>query len=70
MFVQFDRLTALGRELLHDLLADLPADLAGDDAEFLTRLGQFEQLTTDWPPPRPPCRCASRPGLRPSRRSG
>lgn len=38
-------LTAVGRELLHDMLADLPSSLAGDDNEFLTRLGQFEQLT-------------------------
>jgi DNA-binding PadR family transcriptional regulator len=38
-------LTDVGRELLHDMLADLPASLAGDDNEFLTRLGQFEQLT-------------------------
>jgi len=38
-------LTAVGRELLHDMLADLPPALAGDDHEFLTRLGQFEQLT-------------------------
>jgi DNA-binding PadR family transcriptional regulator len=40
-------LTDLGRELLHDLLADLPAALAGDEPEFLTRLGQFEHLTPD-----------------------
>jgi len=32
-------LTEVGRELLHDLLADLPAAQAGDDAEFLARLG-------------------------------
>ncbi|GAA4258451.1 PadR family transcriptional regulator [Dactylosporangium darangshiense] len=38
-------LTAVGRELLHDMLADLPAEQAGDEPEFLTRLGQFEQLT-------------------------
>jgi DNA-binding PadR family transcriptional regulator len=38
-------LTDVGRELLHDLLADLPAEQAGDEPEFLTRLGQFEQLT-------------------------
>jgi DNA-binding PadR family transcriptional regulator len=38
-------LTDVGRELLHDMLADLPPSLAGDDNEFLTRLGQFEQLT-------------------------
>jgi|SRR4051812_29288397 DNA-binding PadR family transcriptional regulator len=40
-------LTDLGRELLHDLLADLPPALAGDEPEFLTRLGQFEHLTPD-----------------------
>src|SRR4051812_8895852 len=40
-------LTDLGRELLHDLLADLPAEQAGDEPEFLTRLGQFEHLTPD-----------------------
>jgi DNA-binding PadR family transcriptional regulator len=38
-------ITELGREMLHDLLADLPAAQAGDDAEFLARLGQFELLT-------------------------
>jgi DNA-binding PadR family transcriptional regulator len=38
-------LTEVGRELLHDMLADLPADQAADEPEFLTRLGQFEQLT-------------------------
>jgi len=37
-------LTDVGRELLHDMLADLPADQAGDDTEFMTRLGQFEFL--------------------------
>jgi DNA-binding PadR family transcriptional regulator len=37
-------LTDLGRELLHDLIAELPADQAGDDLEFLTRLGQFSFL--------------------------
>ncbi|MEU7876239.1 PadR family transcriptional regulator [Dactylosporangium sp. NPDC049140] len=40
-------LTDLGRELLHDMLADLPAEQAGDEPEFLTRLGQFEHLTPD-----------------------
>lgn len=34
-------LTDVGRELLHDLLSELPAAQAGDDLEFLTRLGQF-----------------------------
>jgi DNA-binding PadR family transcriptional regulator len=38
-------LTDIGRELLHDMVADLPGDLAADEPEFLTRLGQFEQLT-------------------------
>lgn len=37
-------LTDVGRELLRDLIADLPAALAGDDLEFLTRLGQFGYL--------------------------
>jgi DNA-binding PadR family transcriptional regulator len=40
-------LTDIGRELLHDMLADLPPELAGDESEFLTRVGQFEQLTPD-----------------------
>lgn len=38
-------LTDVGRELLHDLLAELPAAQAGEDLEFLTRLGQFVFLT-------------------------
>jgi len=37
-------LTDTGRELLHDMLAELPADQAGDDTEFLSRLGQFSLL--------------------------
>ncbi|MHA7985923.1 PadR family transcriptional regulator [Rathayibacter sp. CAU 1779] len=37
-------LTDVGRELLHDLIAELPAAQAGDDLEFLTRLGQFSFL--------------------------
>jgi DNA-binding PadR family transcriptional regulator len=37
-------ITAVGRELLHDMLAELPAELAGDDTEFLCRLGQFTLL--------------------------
>jgi len=37
-------LTDVGQELFHDMLADLPADQAGDDTEFLTRLGQFDLL--------------------------
>ncbi len=38
-------ITATGRELLHDMLAELPLEQAGDDTEFLTRLGQFDYLT-------------------------
>jgi DNA-binding PadR family transcriptional regulator len=38
-------ITEVGREMLHDMLAGLPADQAGDDAEFLARVGQFELLT-------------------------
>src|SRR5215470_11029819 len=38
-------ITETGQEMLHELLADLPAAQAGDDAEFLARLGQFELLT-------------------------
>jgi DNA-binding PadR family transcriptional regulator len=38
-------LTAVGRELLHDMLAELPAEQAGDDVEFVARLGQFGLLT-------------------------
>lgn len=38
-------LTDVGQELLHDMLADLPAEQAGDDTEFLARLGQFGFLT-------------------------
>lgn len=34
-------LTDVGRELLHDLLSEFSAAQAGDDLEFLTRLGQF-----------------------------
>jgi DNA-binding PadR family transcriptional regulator len=37
-------LTAVGRELLRDMLADLPDELAGEDAEFLSRLGHFGWL--------------------------
>jgi DNA-binding PadR family transcriptional regulator len=40
-------LTGVGRELLHDLLAELPAEQAGDELEFLTRLGQFSFLEPD-----------------------
>jgi DNA-binding PadR family transcriptional regulator len=37
-------LTDDGREQLHDMLADLPAELAGTEEEFLSRLGQFDEL--------------------------
>ena len=37
-------ITAVGLELLHDLLAELPPEAAGDDLEFLTRFGQFSLL--------------------------
>jgi DNA-binding PadR family transcriptional regulator len=40
-------LTDVGRELLHDMLADLPPELAGDELEFLTRVGLFDQLAPD-----------------------
>jgi DNA-binding PadR family transcriptional regulator len=40
-------LTDVGHNLLHDMLADLPADQAGDDTEFLARLGQFELLSAE-----------------------
>jgi DNA-binding PadR family transcriptional regulator len=37
-------LTEVGQELLHDMLAELPADQAGDDTEFIARLGQFSLI--------------------------
>jgi DNA-binding PadR family transcriptional regulator len=40
-------ITEVGRELLHDMLAELPPELAGNEDEFLTRVGLFDQLTTD-----------------------
>lgn len=40
-------LTATGRELLHDMIADLPAEQAGDDNEFMARVGQFSLLSPD-----------------------
>ncbi|BCY13081.1 PadR family transcriptional regulator [Actinoplanes sp. L3-i22] len=40
-------ITAVGLELLHDMIAELPPELAGDEPEFLTRLGLFEELTPD-----------------------
>ena len=39
-------LTAVGRELLHDMLADLPAEQAADPDEFLARLGQFSLINS------------------------
>ena len=39
-------LTDVGRDLLHDMLADLPAEQAGDEAEFMARLGQFSLLNS------------------------
>jgi DNA-binding PadR family transcriptional regulator len=38
-------ITGVGLELLHDMLAELPAEAAGDETEFLSRLGQFSLLT-------------------------
>lgn len=40
-------LTDTGRELLHDMLAELPPELAGSDEEFLTRVGLFDELTSE-----------------------
>ncbi len=40
-------LTDAGGELLHDMLADLAPEQAGDDYEFVTRLGQFSLLTAE-----------------------
>lgn len=40
-------ITDVGRELLHDMLAELPAEAAGDDTEFLARVGQFTLLAPD-----------------------
>lgn len=37
-------LTDVGRELLHDMLAELPDELAGDAAEFFSRLAHFGWL--------------------------
>ena len=37
-------ITEVGREMLHDMLTELPPARAGDEAEFLARLGQFELL--------------------------
>jgi DNA-binding PadR family transcriptional regulator len=38
-------LTAVGHDLLHDMLADLPPDQAADPAEFMARLGQFSLIS-------------------------
>jgi len=40
-------LTAVGAELLHDMLAELPPDQAGDETEFLARLGQFAEINSN-----------------------
>jgi DNA-binding PadR family transcriptional regulator len=37
-------ISGVGRELLHDMLADFPDELAGNDAEFYARLGNFAWL--------------------------
>ncbi len=39
-------LTAVGHELLHDMLAELPAEQAADLSEFLARLGQFSLINS------------------------
>ena len=45
-------LTAVGHELLHDMLAELPAEQAADLSEFLARPASSLSLT---PPNGPPC---------------
>jgi DNA-binding PadR family transcriptional regulator len=40
-------ITEVGREMLHEMLAEMPADAAGDESEFLARIGQFDLLTPD-----------------------
>src|SRR6201985_3227283 len=42
-------LTEVGRELLHDMLAELSAEQAGDETEFLARLGQFAEINSAEP---------------------
>jgi DNA-binding PadR family transcriptional regulator len=37
-------LTDSGREQLHDMVAELPVELAGNELEFLSRLGLFDEL--------------------------
>ena len=40
-------LTDVGWEMLHDMIAELPPDAAGDDTEFLARVGQFALVTAE-----------------------
>ncbi|MFF4779174.1 helix-turn-helix transcriptional regulator [Microtetraspora fusca] len=40
-------ITELGRELLYDMLGELPPELAGDEEEFLTRVGLFSLIGPD-----------------------
>lgn len=40
-------ITPVGREMLHEMLAELPPDAAGDESEFLARIGQFDLITPD-----------------------
>ncbi|MGW4243835.1 PadR family transcriptional regulator [Nocardia sp. NPDC004722] len=40
-------LTAVGRELLQDMLTELPPGQAGDETEFLARVAQFAMLTPE-----------------------
>jgi DNA-binding PadR family transcriptional regulator len=37
-------ITDSGLEQLHDMVAELPAELAGNEPEFLSRLGLFDEL--------------------------
>ncbi len=39
------RLTAVGEDVLHDLVADFPAERAKRDGEFYVRVAQFARLT-------------------------
>jgi DNA-binding PadR family transcriptional regulator len=39
-------LTDTGHEMLHDMLAELPPEQAGDEVEFLARLGQFSLINS------------------------
>ena len=38
-------LTPVGRDLLHDMLAELTPQEAGDETEFLARVGQFSLIS-------------------------